>query len=235
MLAYPYGYSRVMSSFFFDDSDQGPPQDRNENILSPTINSDGTCGNGWVCEHRWREIFNMVEFRNVVAGTDYSSNLVTFHQCWYFTENIVFVNIARWASRIWWKLVKAVTICCGFFNLVKLTPYSGMYEAKWRRIWNIINSGYYYEWQNACARAFLCVRSHVNARLFVCLCVCVCVRAMIGALSLVNFHPIAHQPALILFVGTLLKTELQHFVFQQRCVKQNIQSDVTWINLVEPL
>ncbi|XP_069700676.1 alpha-amylase-like [Periplaneta americana] len=70
MLAYPYGYPRVMSSFSFDtDTDQGPPQDGNGNIVSPSINSDGTCGNGWVCEHRWRQIFNMVGFRNVVAGT----------------------------------------------------------------------------------------------------------------------------------------------------------------------
>jgi alpha-amylase len=56
-----------MSSFFFDNPDQGPPN-VNGNFLSPTINIDGICGNGWVCEHRWGQIFNMVEFRNVVAG-----------------------------------------------------------------------------------------------------------------------------------------------------------------------
>ena len=95
MLAYPYGYPRVMSSFYFDDRDNGPPQDNSENILSPTINGNGECGNGWVCEHRWRQIYNMVEFRNVVAGTEYSRNLVTFHQCWYLTENVCCVNIAR--------------------------------------------------------------------------------------------------------------------------------------------
>ncbi|KAJ9593301.1 hypothetical protein L9F63_015176, partial [Diploptera punctata] len=69
MLAYPYGHTRVMSSFDFSDSDQGPPQDGSGNIVSPSINSDGTCGNGWVCEHRWRQIFNMVGFSNAVAGT----------------------------------------------------------------------------------------------------------------------------------------------------------------------
>nr|ABC68516.1 alpha-amylase [Blattella germanica] len=73
MLAYPYGYPRVMSSFSFDNSDQGPPQDGNGNIISPSINADGTCGNGWVCEHRWRQIFNMVGFRNAVAGTAVSN------------------------------------------------------------------------------------------------------------------------------------------------------------------
>jgi alpha-amylase len=68
MLAYPYGDPCMMSSFSFENRDQGPPQDVNDNILSPTINSDGTCGNGWVCEHRWRQISNMVEFSNDVSG-----------------------------------------------------------------------------------------------------------------------------------------------------------------------
>ena len=100
MLAWPYGYPRVMSSFFFDDTDQGPPQDGNGNILSPIINSDDTCGNGWVCEHRWRQIYNMVKFSIVVAGTENCSDLMTFHQCWYLTENIGCVNIARGRSRL---------------------------------------------------------------------------------------------------------------------------------------
>ncbi|XP_061715723.1 alpha-amylase-like isoform X3 [Cydia pomonella] len=69
MLAHPYGEPRVMSSYFFDSSDQGPPDDTNENILSPSINSDNTCGNGWVCEHRWRQIYQMVAFRNAVKDT----------------------------------------------------------------------------------------------------------------------------------------------------------------------
>jgi hypothetical protein len=101
MLAYPYGYPRVMSSFFFDNRDQSPPNNGSEDILSPTINSDGTCGDGWVCEHRWRQIFNMVEFRNVVEGIKYSSNLVTFHQCWYLKGTIACVNIATGRSRLW--------------------------------------------------------------------------------------------------------------------------------------
>ncbi|PNF32627.1 Alpha-amylase 1 [Cryptotermes secundus] len=69
MLSWPYGYPRVMSSYYFDNHDQGPPQDSNQNTVSPTINRDGTCGNGWVCEHRWRQIYNMVGFRNLVKGT----------------------------------------------------------------------------------------------------------------------------------------------------------------------
>lgn len=68
-LAYPFGIPRIMSSFSFTDTDIGPPQDGNQNIISPSFNADGSCGNGWVCEHRWRQIYNMVHFRNAVAGT----------------------------------------------------------------------------------------------------------------------------------------------------------------------
>ncbi|KAJ8925514.1 hypothetical protein NQ315_009353 [Exocentrus adspersus] len=70
MLAHPYGTTRIMSSYAFDNKDQGPPSDGSGNIVGASINADGTCGNGWVCEHRWREIYNMVGFRNAVAGTD---------------------------------------------------------------------------------------------------------------------------------------------------------------------
>ena len=33
-----------MSSYYFDDSDQGPP------------NTSPGCGDKWVCEHRWKSI-----------------------------------------------------------------------------------------------------------------------------------------------------------------------------------
>lgn len=66
-LAWPYGIARIMSSFEFSDGDQGPPQDANGNLRSPTINADGSCSGGWVCEHRWRQIYNMVKFKNAVG------------------------------------------------------------------------------------------------------------------------------------------------------------------------
>ncbi|CAF4582146.1 unnamed protein product, partial [Rotaria sp. Silwood2] len=28
---------------------------------------DLSCGGGWICEHRWRQIYNMVRFRNTAA------------------------------------------------------------------------------------------------------------------------------------------------------------------------
>ena len=58
-LAYPYGYPKVMSSYFFEDHDQGPPEN------GP--NTGNACGSAWVCEHRWRSVANMVGFRNATV------------------------------------------------------------------------------------------------------------------------------------------------------------------------
>lgn len=65
MLAYPYGHTRVMSSYAFDNPSQGPPATLNGEIISPEIVNE-RCVNGWVCEHRWPQIYHMVEFRNLV-------------------------------------------------------------------------------------------------------------------------------------------------------------------------
>ena len=69
-LAWNYGLPRVMSSYHFSSSDDGPPHDANFDTADVTINVDGTCSGGWVCEHRWPAIANMVAFRNHVTGTD---------------------------------------------------------------------------------------------------------------------------------------------------------------------
>eukprot|EP00440_Ansanella_granifera_P017258 gb/GFBE01018746.1/.p1 GENE.gb/GFBE01018746.1/~~gb/GFBE01018746.1/.p1 ORF type:complete len:518 (+),score=109.83 gb/GFBE01018746.1/:1-1554(+) len=66
MLAYPYGYPQVMSSFRFDDFDQGPPREQ-------VHSSDGglRCGESepWVCEHRWVGIANMVAWRKTAGDS----------------------------------------------------------------------------------------------------------------------------------------------------------------------
>nr|XP_054764856.1 alpha-amylase A-like [Lytechinus pictus] len=67
MLAWNYGTKRIMSSYSFDNTDQGPPGN------SPIINGWGTCDGGWVCEHRWRQIRNMVGFSRQ-AGWEPVSN-----------------------------------------------------------------------------------------------------------------------------------------------------------------
>jgi alpha-amylase len=66
MLAYPYGYPKVMSSYRFGNKDQGRP------FTSPQA-PDG-CGDQWICEHRWEGLANMVSFRNKTENHRYITN-----------------------------------------------------------------------------------------------------------------------------------------------------------------
>lgn len=72
MLAWPHGQPRVMSSYYFNKKDQGPPSNSDESIANVQFSGD-ICTNGWTCEHRWRQIFNMVKFRNVVKDEKVSN------------------------------------------------------------------------------------------------------------------------------------------------------------------
>lgn len=72
MMAHPYGYPKVMSSYYFTGHDQGPPS-------SPVHSGDEVaCGTGnpWVCEHRWTSIANMAAWRRS-AGSNMVSNFQT--------------------------------------------------------------------------------------------------------------------------------------------------------------
>jgi alpha-amylase len=63
MLAYPYGYPKVMSSYdFHGDTDTGAPS------VSVHNNGNLECyGSNWQCEHRWSYISGGVDFRNNTA------------------------------------------------------------------------------------------------------------------------------------------------------------------------
>jgi alpha-amylase len=75
MLAQPYGYPKILSSYAFSRPTQnamGPPSDANGNTNDVTCAGSletATVGE-WVCEHRDPYILPMVAFRRVVAGTD---------------------------------------------------------------------------------------------------------------------------------------------------------------------
>ncbi|XP_076811464.1 alpha-amylase A-like [Clavelina lepadiformis] len=62
MMAWPYGVTRIMSSYHFSNTDEGPPKSQR------SVNADGNCGNDWVCEHRWKQIKNMAAFSAVASG-----------------------------------------------------------------------------------------------------------------------------------------------------------------------
>ncbi|MEP0887339.1 alpha-amylase family protein [Leptolyngbya sp. PL-A3] len=68
MLAFPYGYPQVMSSYPFTTSDQGPPADPDGTTHRIFANGTTTCGQEWVCEHHWTTIAPMVRFRNRTDG-----------------------------------------------------------------------------------------------------------------------------------------------------------------------
>jgi alpha-amylase len=76
MLAWPYGYPVVMSSYQWNKNVQvseGRPRDVND-WMGPPANAKGetntvTCfSGGWVCEHRWDNIAEMVRFRNYTGA-----------------------------------------------------------------------------------------------------------------------------------------------------------------------
>jgi alpha-amylase len=75
MLAQPYGYPSILSSYVFDcpgGNSMGPPSDGNGWTLDLTCASSletATAGQ-WVCEHRDPYLRNMVRFRRIVAGAD---------------------------------------------------------------------------------------------------------------------------------------------------------------------
>jgi alpha-amylase len=70
MLAWPYANVRVMSSYYFTNTDAGPP--------SVGVSGGQHCADGknWVCEHRWPQVANMVAWRNQ-AGTSAIANWAT--------------------------------------------------------------------------------------------------------------------------------------------------------------
>ena len=70
MLAYPYGYPKVMSSYdFHGDTDAGGP--------GVPVHNNGTlecfAGN-WKCEHRWSYIAGAMDFRNNTSDNFYTSD-----------------------------------------------------------------------------------------------------------------------------------------------------------------
>jgi len=80
MLAWPYGYPVIMSSYAFNtssafDTSYGPPFDQTTGATRGPWDggvSQPACFNqsigGWVCEHRFRPIGNMVGFRNATLA-----------------------------------------------------------------------------------------------------------------------------------------------------------------------
>lgn len=76
-LLYRHQYSESFNAMLqspLNSCETGPPADVNGTIITPSINATTEqCVNGWVCEHRWLPIRNMIRFRNVAATAPVSS------------------------------------------------------------------------------------------------------------------------------------------------------------------
>lgn len=106
MLAQPYGYPNVLSSFAFScpgGNSMGPPSDAEGWTLPVTCAASletATIGQ-WVCEHRDPSIRTMVRFRRVVAGSavtqwwDNGANAIAFSR-----GSLGFVAINREGSTL---------------------------------------------------------------------------------------------------------------------------------------
>ncbi|CAH1795064.1 unnamed protein product [Owenia fusiformis] len=88
LLAWPYGYPRIMSSYNWPRNIVGGT-DQNDWVGPPDNGAGDTdyavCFNGdWICEHRWRQITNMVHFHNAVINAvvqnwwDNGENMIAF-------------------------------------------------------------------------------------------------------------------------------------------------------------
>lgn len=91
MLAHPYGLPKVMSSYYFTNTDAGPP--------NSGVNGGSSChdGRNWVCEHRWPAIANMVQWRNLAktSSVDNWQNGNNGNQIAFSRNSAAFVAINR--------------------------------------------------------------------------------------------------------------------------------------------
>jgi len=78
-LAWPYGHPRILSSYRWPggrlgNDGEGPPMFGDESIKP--VSDSPVCDDGsdwtWVCEHRWRQIMNMAEWRNKAGGENWN-------------------------------------------------------------------------------------------------------------------------------------------------------------------
>ena len=109
MLAWPFGYPRVMSSFVFTDTEAGPPSDAQgrTNSIYAAGSTAPNCGlklGQWVCEQRWQAISGMVGFRDFTASsptvTDWWANPADGNQVAFGRRSSGFVAINRSTARM---------------------------------------------------------------------------------------------------------------------------------------
>jgi hypothetical protein len=131
MLAWPFAYTRVMSSYAFSSSDQGPPTTGYPSwtVTSPTFLSDTTCNtaSGWICEHRWLVNRQMARFRSVTAGSAATDIVTGTDQIAFAREGTGYFAINNNANSAWslngvQTTLPAGTYCNVYFENIPLSP-----------------------------------------------------------------------------------------------------------------
>ena len=90
-MANSYGFPRIMSSYNFTSDDEGPPHNADLSTKHVRINPDGSCRDGWVCEHRWTPVSGMASFARATSGEDRTN--------WWMKGNQVGLAIQLFGKR----------------------------------------------------------------------------------------------------------------------------------------
>jgi len=109
MLAHPYGYPKIMSSFYFSTRDQGPPSHpvHGPHGLACGGNPEqikATPGRPWVCEHRWPSLANMVGWRRSAGSNSIGAWWAHNGDSVYFCRGSVACIVFNRASSLTWKV-----------------------------------------------------------------------------------------------------------------------------------
>jgi alpha-amylase len=97
-LSQTYGWPRVMSSYDFTNTDEGPPHNADYSTKDIVINADGTCADGWICEHRWQAIAGMAGFAKAANGQPFTNWWTEGNKAAYSRGNRAFIVITNEAT-----------------------------------------------------------------------------------------------------------------------------------------
>ncbi|KAJ3358620.1 hypothetical protein HDU91_005161 [Kappamyces sp. JEL0680] len=78
-ILYPFGYAQVHSGYSFKYNGENvrevpvsPPYNQTGYIATVGTIQNNVCSNGWVCQHRWSDVFPLVQIRKFVGDTKIS-------------------------------------------------------------------------------------------------------------------------------------------------------------------
>uniref|UniRef100_A0A673K3G2 alpha-amylase n=1 Tax=Sinocyclocheilus rhinocerous TaxID=307959 RepID=A0A673K3G2_9TELE len=107
MLAHPYGVTRVMSSYRWDRKNV------NGKVIVYPINPDSTCGDNWVCEHRWRTFRNVVNGQPLSNWWDNGNNQIAFS---HGSKGFIVINNDDWYSESQHSMSKVGENCIKWYK-----------------------------------------------------------------------------------------------------------------------